>query len=360
MHASEPPQTELAFTTNPGLEDLVAAEFRERLAAHDLEPTTLDHRPARFPGWVNLRHPAALETLLAPARAMRSVHHVLRPVAAFELEGDRPLELLEARLRELDFPELADAAPFRVTSERLGEHTFTSHDLQRVAGAVLVDRYAAPVDLKGYAVNIRVDVHGTRCAVAVQCTRKALSNRYRRADNPRVALRANVAYACLRLGAVGRDTRRILDPYCGSATVLLEAGELLPGAELYGGDWNARSVAGARRNLENAGLAGRARVEQADARHLAEHYPEGFFDAVVTNPPYGMRIGKDIQFFPFYAGLLRRTGTVLRAGGRLVVLVRKRGAFNEAVKQVGGLRIRHIQVVETSNLYPAIFVLEKQ
>ena len=357
MPHSSPPPTELALTTNPGLEDLAAAELRERLGGTRAD--TLEHLPAPFSGWVHVRCPGPREPLVTAARAMRSIHHILRPVATFDLPDEHPMEEIEARLRRMDLPELAEAPPFRVTSERQGTHPFTSHDLQRVGGAVLVERYGAPVDLEGFAVNVRLDVTGNRCAVAVQLTRKALSNRFARAGNPRVALRANVAYACLRLARLGEGTGRLLDPFCGSGTVLLEAGSLLPGLELYGSDWGARAIAGARENLAAAGLSERAHLEQADARQLSERYPPGFFDALVTNPPFGMRLGRDIQFTAFYVTLLRQAFRVLREGGRLVVLVHKRGSFNEAVRQVGSFRIRHVQVVETSTLYPAIFVLER-
>ena len=290
---------------------------------------------------------------------MRSIHHILRPVADFPLPAQEPLAGLERELAGVEIPELADRPPFRVTSDREGEHAFTSHDVQRVAGAVLVERYGAPVDLRGYTVEVRVDVVGERCAVAVQLTRKALSNRYERAFAPRVALRANVAYACLRLGDIGPETGRLLDPFCGSGTILLEAGALLPDTALHGSDRQEQAVEGARRNLAAAGLADRAELRQSDALSLERIYPAGFFDAIVTNPPYGARLGRGIRFGPFYIDLLTQTHHLLRPGGRLVVLVRKRGAFHGALAKAGGFRVREERMVATSGVYPVIFVLER-
>jgi len=290
---------------------------------------------------------------------MRSIHHILRPVVDFPLNGDEPLAGIERELAAAAIPELADAPPFRVTSDREGEHAFTSHDLQRVAGAVLVERFGAPVDLRGFAVEVRVDVVDGHCAVAVQLTRKALSNRYERAFAPRVALRANVAYACLRLGGIGADTERLLDPFCGSGTLLLEAGALLPDTALHGSDRQEQAVEGARRNLAAAGLADRAELRQSDALSLERIYPAGSFDAIVTNPPYGARLGRGIRFGPFYIDLLTQTHHLLRPGGRLVVLVRKRGAFHGALAKAGGFRVREERMVATSGVYPVIFVLER-
>jgi putative N6-adenine-specific DNA methylase/tRNA (guanine6-N2)-methyltransferase len=266
---------------------------------------------------------------------------------------------VERALTAAAIPELAEAPPFRVTSAREGEHAFTSHDLQRVAGAVLMERFGAPVDLRGFAVEVRVDVVAERCAVAVQLTRRELSNRYARAFAPRVALKANVAYACLRLGGLGADTERLLDPFCGSGTLLLEAGAVLPDTALHGSDRQEQAVEGARRNLDAAGLTARADLRQAEALSLDRIYPTGYFDAVVTNPPYGARLGRGIRFGPFYTDLLTQAHHLLRPGGRLVVLVRKRGAFHGALAKVGGFRIRREQMVATSGVYPVIFVLER-
>jgi putative N6-adenine-specific DNA methylase/tRNA (guanine6-N2)-methyltransferase len=349
----------LTLTTNIGLEDIAVAELGERLAAFGLDPAPLTRADGPLPGRVTVRHPGPQAELLAAAAAMRSIHHVLRPVADFPLDGDEPLAGIERELATAAIPELAEAPPFRVTSAREGEHGFTSHDLQRVAGAVLVARYGAPVDLRGFEVAVRVDVAGSHCAVAVQLTRRDLANRYARAFAPRVALRANVAYACLRLGEIGPATGRLLDPFCGSGTILLEAGAVLPETALYGSDRQEKAVAGAHRNLAEAGLTARAELRPADALSLDRTHPAGFFDAIVTNPPYGARLGRGIRFGPFYAALLTQARHLLRPGGRLVVLVRKRSAFHRALAEVGGFRVRQERMVETSGVYPVIFVLER-
>ena len=350
---------ELAITTNPGLEDVAAAELGDRLADAGLDPDALDRLPGYLKGRLRVRHPGGINDLEAAAARLRSAHHLLRPVARARLPAEEPLAAIEALLWQVPLPELADGASFRVSCDRQGNQGFASPDVERAAGAALVERFGAPVDLTGFRVQVRVDIADELCAVAVQLTRQALSHRFDRHFGPRVALKPNVAYACLRLAGLTADTRRLLDPFCGSGTLLAEAGWVLPTTELWGMDQQQRAVAGTRTNLEAVGLADRLNVAQGDARRIGEQLPPAHFDAIVTNPPFGARLGRSIHFADFYTDFLTAAGPVLRTQGSLVLLARQRGALHKALRRSGAFRVRHEQPIETNKVYPTIFVLEK-
>ncbi|MEF8792395.1 methyltransferase [Thiohalorhabdus sp.] len=349
--------SELAVTTNPGLEDVAAAELGVRLAEAGLDPANLELLPGYLKGRLRIRHPARVDELKAAAVRLRSAHHLLRPVARTRLPAEEPLAAIEALLWQVPVPELANGASFRVSCDRHGSHDFTSPDVERAAGSILVARFGARVDLTGFRVQVRVDIADDRCAVAVQLTRRALSHRFDRLFGPRVALKPNVAYACLRLGGLSTGTRRLLDPFCGSGTLLAEAGQVLANTELWGMDRQERAVAGTRTNLEAVGLADRLHVAKGDARRIGEHYPAGYFDAIVTNPPFGARMGRDIRFADFYTDLLIAANRVLHPGGTLVLLARQRGALHKALRRSGAFRVRQEQPIETNKVYPTIFVL---
>lgn len=350
---------ELAITTNPGLEDVAAAELGDRLAKRGLEPAALERLPGFLKGRLRVRHAAGRDELETAAARLHSAHHLLRPVARTGLPAEEPLAAVEALLWKVPLPELAEGASFRVSCDRHGSQAFTSPDVERAAGAALVERFGAPVDLTGFQVQVRVDIADDRCAIAVQLTRQALSHRFDRLFGPRVALKPNVAYACLRLGGLAAGTRRLLDPFCGSGTLLAEAGRVLPATELWGMDQQERAVAGTRTNLEAAGLADRVNLVQGDARRIGEQFPPGHFDAIVTNPPFGARLGRSINFADFYTDFLTAAAQVLRPQGSLVLLARQRGALHKALRRSGAFRVRHEQPIETNKVYPTIFVLEK-
>ena len=140
-------------------------------------------------------------------------------------------------------------------------------------------------------------------------------------------LRENLAAGILILTGWQPGTP-ILDPMCGSGTFLIEAAMMAvnqpPGMkrnfgfqkltsfdeslwkkietealqnmkpieflDIYGSDIDLRAVRVARHNLKVAGLEEVAKVMQSDFVKLESPAPEG---VLVTNPPYGQRIGED-------------------------------------------------------------------
>jgi len=85
----------------------------------------------------------------------------------------------------------------------------------------------------------------------------------------------------INLSRTGRG--RILDPFCGTGGILIEAGLL--GFRLFGVDKDKEMVEGCRKNLESSNL--KADVREGDARNLEKTFGRNFFDCIVTEPPYG-------------------------------------------------------------------------
>jgi tRNA (guanine6-N2)-methyltransferase len=352
--------TQLLFTTNPGLEDVVAAEFEERVAQAGLGETTVTLTPFSLGGQVMVDNPAPLTDLWPLAQQLRSVYHVIRPLHVFDLPDSDQLTHIRQVVGELDIAEMATAVSFRVTGNRTGTHEFTSVDVQRVAGAALVGKYGTAVDLTGYEVDVRVDVVHDRCWVGVQLTRTRLSKRQERVYTPMAALKTVVAYAMLRFARLDEGSGGLLDPFCGSGTILIEAAQSFPDLPLYGSDAFPKPVQGTADNLAVMGLSERVQLTQADARDLRDHYEPGSMRAIVTNPPFGVRLGRRADFRHLYSNFLQGAHRILEPGGRLVVLVGRRRAFNFILNKVGGFHLGHVRIVETGGIYPAIFVLERR
>jgi putative N6-adenine-specific DNA methylase len=69
---------------------------------------------------------------------------------------------------------------------------------------------------------------------------------------------------------------------------------------IYGSDFDGKALHAARANLEAAGLADAVALKQADVLTLKPPAEEGI---LVTNPPYGVRIGDEEALAEFYPRL---------------------------------------------------------
>jgi N2-methylguanosine tRNA methyltransferase (EC 2.1.1.-) len=104
---------------------------------------------------------------------------------------------------------------------------------------------------------------------------------------------------------------RLLDPFCGTGGILLEAHLL--GADTCGSDADSRMVAGARQNIPHAD------VLVGDAMRMP--LDTGSADAVVSDLPYGQSVGihaRDLH--SLYTGALQEIHRVLKAGRRAVLV----------------------------------------
>ena len=353
----------LEITTNRGLEDLVVEELRRLATAAGVPGVRGEHRPRGLAGWAAVEADTTPETLAALALQLRSAHHLVRPVHAFTLDAPGSIAALaqiQAEVAALDIAELApEGVSFRATSTRTGQHPFTSEDVARVAGAGVRDRAWRAVSLEAYDVELRVDVRGDQCTVGVQLTREALSRRRTGPYLPHMTLHGNVAWALLHLARPepAGPPRELLDPFCGSGTLLLEAKARWPEVRVAGGDTSEVSVSGALANLAAADHTGDIRV--GDAREADRVWAGRRFDTVVSNPPFGKRIGPNMSFTKLFGELLAALPAITTPDARVSLLVYKRGAFNQALREHPQFTVRHARIVELGGLHPVIIVLDR-
>lgn len=331
------------LTTDPGIEAVVADEIAELLPG-----VTARVDPYRCGGQVRI-------DLVAPAdlRRLATVHHIVEvrqeAVAA-------TLDEIRDATAQAELPELRGAASFRVTTERVGRHDFSTIDVQRAAGGVLHARHGTPVSLEDPEIEIRVDVYGEHVVIGLRRTARPLDSRIRRSRPLRSALRPTLAAALLRLAGAHRGAGRLIDPMCGAGTIPLEARRLNPRLEVHAADWDADTVEVAR---EAAGEHGASDLEVrlADARSLGES-DAGRYDYIVTDPPYGVRQARRTSMSRLYESLLGSFERALAPNGAIALLVVKERTFL-AVLERTTLRVVERRKIDLGGLQPAILILRR-
>lgn len=305
-----------------------------------------------------MRVPGGVEIaggLAEAARAnlgLRCAVRVLWRVAAF-----RALHLaqLDKRSRKLPWTEwLHPGVPVRV--EAVCRKSRIYHDK---AARKRVERAVAEAGIPlepGAEIAVKVRIEDDLCTVSLDTTGEALHKRGTKQFVGKAPLRETMAAGFLwRMGFDG--TQAVVDPMCGSGTIPLEAAGiaagLVPGrartfafermaggvrpdvpetahvgggVRFFGYDRDQGAVRGAQANAERAGLAGSCAFACQPLGALVPS--EGAPGIVLTNPPYGARIGNRKTLFGLYGSL----GAVLteRFAGWRVGIVTSDGGLAKA------------------------------
>ena len=312
---------EVFATCVSGLEDIAAAEAREVTgyeARVDVGKVLMD---------IPLNKIALLNY------CSRSLHRIYILAAYGEVSS---LDDVEKISRGVDYVAYVDAKQsFAVRAERHGEHSFTSPEVAARVGHVIIDEFRKAtgkrlrVNLDEPDVEFFALVRNSEFFLGINTTGESLHRRYYRVWHHRAALLPTIAYAMLRIAEWG-DTEHLLDPFCGGATIPIEAALMALGTPLglkrdnlamnklkmlkdyleeakleamslekpevaerlriTASDASPKALEGASRNIEAASLTNIIKTIQADVRYLDKHIRETP-DKIVTNPPYGVRMG---------------------------------------------------------------------
>nr|MDD6336669.1 class I SAM-dependent RNA methyltransferase [bacterium] len=242
---------------------------------------------------------------------------------------------------------MARDACFPVTARCVSSRLMSVPDCQAIAKKAVVERMKSRYHAQWFAEQgalypIHIDVRRDVATVTLDACGDGLHKRGYRPLVGEAPLRETLAGAMVLLSG-WNGQRRLVDPFCGSGTLPIEAamwaahvapGErrsftcarwntLLPGGGeaivreqnqaraghrpppgepvIIGRDIDGAAIAMAREHVRRAGLEGWIRLEKADVRRTP--LPTGCL--VLTNPPYGERLGDKKQAEALYAALGR-------------------------------------------------------
>lgn len=322
--------------TPPGVEHLTAGE----LAAFGITPGATE------PGGVAFH--ATLRQMCQANLALRTASRIVVRIAEFPARAFYELERKSKRLPWAEFLPPGSPVRFRVTS-RKSKLYHEGAVAERLAGAVGSERFAVdpPLGDEGggpaqlFLVRIIRDV----VTISADSSGELLHRRGYRQDVAKAPLRETLAAAML-LGAGYDASRPLVDPFCGSGTCPIEAAllarQIAPGlrrafafeqwpgfdtaqwaalreeassrilpaapAPILGSDRDPGAIRAARDNAERAGVAGDITWGTASLSEVTLPAGPGL---LITNPPYGVRVGGGGDLRDLYA----RLGSVLRDGG---------------------------------------------
>ena len=323
----------------PGLEALVAEELTN-LGLKDLKP---------MDGGVEFS--ASPSQLYESNLHLRTASRVLVRLARFKALTFADLERKARRVPWEKVIVESDSVALRVTcrKSRLYHSDAVAERIARdIANRVGARIAASAEDADGEShgdesqlIVVRFD--RDHCTISADSSGAHLHQRGYRTSVTQAPMRETLAAALVL--ASGWDAQSpLLDPFCGSGTIPIEAAlfaaRIAPGKNrrfrfmawpgfderawkrtlaqgagqersdslppISGSDRSAAALRAATDNAERAGVRGLVHLEKADAMTLDASTRAGW---IVTNPPYGVRLGDRVET----QRLLRDFGSVLRA-----------------------------------------------
>jgi len=328
----------LTATTQFGLEELLADELYDLGA----DITHVGSRAVEFIGDQRLLY----NTVLWSRLAMR----LLRPFAGFYAPDEKALYREVSRIDWMDF--IGPGQTFAITAvvhKSTFEHSLFVAQLTKDA---IVDQFRKrtgerpSVEVRNPDIRLHLRMLENEVILSMDAAGDSLHRRGYRQHTNEAPLNEVLAAGLVLLS--GWDGKKpLIDPMCGSATILTEAGMMAqriapglfhqgkfgfenwydfdenlwqqlredarkqqieePQAYLAGSDLDPKVIADAARNIEAAGLDECIRLSVRDVKDATppKNQPPGL---VITNPPYGERIGAEAQM----AGLYKTIGDTLK------------------------------------------------
>ena len=278
---------------------------------------------------------------LTPLYAVRCAAEVLLPVA----------ESLPA-----DAKKIASAAsdllerPYRV--ELRGYSGDRSAFIRAVSGAL-----GGGDNPSRYADELRVVCRGNVCDVFVRpCSVPDTRFAYRKKSLPASIHPATAAcLARYALSFVSAERVRALDPFCGSGTLLFELEHAAKNTALIGVDVSEHALEAARIN---------ARAAKSSARFIRKDIlkftPREPFDLVLTNMPFGNRVGTHASNEPLYRGFVRMLPSLLSEDGVAALYTMEHRLLADCLRREPRLAVVSETRTEAGGLNPRVTVVKRK
>jgi len=325
-------------TCPKGMEQLLSDELLA-LGATEVKQTVA---AVHFQGELKIAYKACLWSRIA--------NRVLMPLASFRLDTVEDLyeNAVEIPWEDHLLAQNSIAIDFIGTSKLIDNSMYGAQLLKDA----IVDRIRRieggrpSVDAKSPDIRIQARLHKGQVAVSLDISGESLHRRGYRTGQGSAPLKENLACAILlRSGwpAIAKQGGALIDPMCGSGTILIEAAlmaadiapalnretfgfthwlkhdeplweTVLADAEqrktqglenfdldIRGYDGNSRVLDVTVANIENAGLDEHIRIAHKPLDQFGKATAET--GLLVTNPPYGARMGEVEQLIPLYEKL---------------------------------------------------------
>ena len=360
-------EVELILTTVPGIENYVVEELVEKGGkVKQFETIGLTKNSGRIYVKVDvIESLAEIHKLIKSLRTIEKAYLLIDK--GFIGKSRRDLEDFCQRINLeplLNF--MTQNTSIAIRCNRVGEHEYTSIDVANVLGRRVIEfvkdklRFRPIVNLDNPDLTINVDIVEDRYYLSIELTRFTLRDRPYRAYRHPASINPILAYTMnMLLNLPERSKLLICDPTCGSATIPIEGTFKYRKATYLCIDINFNYVRGAKENIVKANKQNFIDLLCADSTYIKNFVKGKVFDAVVFNPPYGVRLEPLEDIYTFYKNLLQALVDVVKDDGYIVLITLRRNVVLKICEELM-LDVVNQITVDQGGLLTTIFKLRKK
>lgn len=257
---------------------------------------------------------------------------------------------------------------FRVTCSRAGDkHSFTSSEAARDFGGAVQEFFQWKADMTKFDVEVLLNIHNVEVVVGIALTEESLHRRNITHFGP-TTLRSTLCYGMLRL-CKPEPSDVILDPMCGTGAIPLEGAIEWQQSYYIAGDNNDMAVSRTVHNISHIEKKRRDKGSAAPGLPIDTvqwdlcHLPmrTSSVDIIVTDMPFGKRMGSRKKNWDLYPSCLREMARVCRPGtGKAALLTQDKKCFSKAISRMGGLwKKSHTVWVNVGGLHAGVYLLKR-
>lgn len=256
---------------------------------------------------------------------------------------------------------------FRVTCNRAGDkHSFSSNEAARDFGGAVQEFFQWKADMTKFDIEVLLNIHNIEVVIGIALTEESLHRRNISHFGP-TTLRSTLCYGMLRL-CKPQTSDIILDPMCGTGAIPLEGAIEFNSSFYVAGDNNDMAV---NRTVNNICHFQKRRADKGSASGLPIDTVQwdlcnlpmrtGSVDIVISDMPFGKRIGSRKNNWDLYPSCLREMARVCTPGtGKAALLTQDKKCFTKAISRMGGLwKKLHTVWVNVGGLHAGVYLLKR-
>ncbi len=146
----------------------------------------------------------------------------------------------------------------------------------------------------------------------------------------------------------------VLDPFCGTGTLLYERDSILPCEELVGVDMMKDAIYKAKTNFLNEDIPIAFLVSDILDADLNQE-----FDEIISNMPFGRRVSDTKQNETLYTRFFQQLKTLLKVGGYAFLYTNQKTLLKNLVKGDMKFVLEKEILFEAGGLFPTLFVIKR-